>query len=526
MRSIAGGSFFQRWGEEILAGVAGGLLMALSFPPYPTRILCCVALVPLLRYFLRVFPRHAGSAGALRRGFIAAYVYGIVFFAVLLYWVANLIPESQVNFGWILIPGLILLVLYLALYPGLVGLALAFLLRRVGRGGLLAAPAVWGLAELLRSRGELAFSWGIIASALAPYPAAMQVLALAGPFGMGMAVVSVNVLLAVVLFGGSSRKRAAAAAICAVLVAAALGGGAARIRRIDAWMKAHPVRADVAIVQPNVDLGMKWKIQYRDSVFTQIEEYTGMASALGARLVIFPETAAPVSISHHPEYRNWLKRIAREAGVDLYIGYVRHERVGEAWRSFNSSGLFDHNGLLTAQYDKVNLLQFGERIPFSQYMPFLERMDFGQANFKPGAEATLFDSVRGRFGALICFESTFSGFTRGYVLGGADFLVNITNDGWFGSPRGPLQHSETAILRAVENGVTILRAANTGVSMYIDPAGRVVDLIGLDREGLLLVPVYPPRGATLYGRFGHAIFLCMAAASLCAAFLYRTVFGR
>ena len=151
-------------------------------------------------------------------------------------------------------------------------------------------------------------------------------------------------------------------------------------------------------------------------------------------------------------------------------------------------------------------------------------MDFGQANFKPGAEATVFESSVGRFGSLICFESTFSDFTRRYVREGADFLVNITNDGWFGSARGPLQHSETAILRAVENGVTLLRSANTGVSMYIDPAGRVVDRIGLDREGLLLVSIPPPRGTTPYCRFGQALFFSFAAAGLAAAFLPALVF--
>jgi apolipoprotein N-acyltransferase len=413
--------------------------------------------------------------------------------------------------------------MYLGLFTGLFTLALAALHRWRGGVALFLAPAIWGVTEQIRSSGELAFSWGIISSSLAPYPVAIQGLAFAGPFGLGMLIVLVNLLFAVALFGRDRMRRVVALLALAAVVASALAGGAARIGRIDARIGAEKIGADVAVVQPNVDMEKKWKTFYRDSVFVEIERYSDEAAALGARLVIFPETAAPISMSHHLLYRDWMKRIARGARIDVYLGYVRHEKEGERWISYNSSGLFDSSGLLTAQYDKVNLLQFGERIPFSQHLGALERMDFGQANFRPGESQTLFESAAGRFGALICFESTFSDFTRRYVKGGAEFLVNITNDGWFGSARGPLQHSESAIMRAAENGVTLLRSANTGVSMYIDPAGRVVDRIKLDREGLLLVPVHRSLGPTLYCRFGRLVLLALVLlnAAAVAPFLLR-----
>ncbi|MDD3643773.1 MAG: apolipoprotein N-acyltransferase, partial [Candidatus Krumholzibacteria bacterium] len=366
-------SFLIRWSEEILAGVSGGLLMALSFPPYPTRALSLVALVPLFRYFLRVWPAYPAERRTLRRGFAAGWIFGIVFFLVLLYWITNLIPASSVNLRWVLVPGLILLVAYLGLYTGLFTLSLGALHRRRGGAALLLAPAIWAVTEQMRSSGELAFSWGIIASSLAPYPVAVQGLASAGPFGLGMLVVLVNLLIAAILFGRGRMLRAGALAALAAVIAASLAGGAARIDRIDGRIAAGDLSADVAVVQPNVDLALKWKAFYRDSVFVEIEQYADKASALGARLVIFPETAAPVSMSHHLLYRDWMKRIARGAGANVYIGYIRHEKEGERWISYNSSGLFDSTGLLTAQYDKINLLQFGERIPFSQHFGLLER---------------------------------------------------------------------------------------------------------------------------------------------------------
>ena len=526
MNGIGKISFLARWREELFAGVLGGFLLALSFPPYPTRLLSLVALVPLFRYFLVVFPSYEGKRGSLKRGFVVGHLFGITFFLVLLFWITNLIPASSVNLRWVLIPALILLVIYLGLYTGLFTLSLAVLHGRIGRRALLAAPAFWALAEYLRSNGELAFSWGIISGTLLRYPIAAQGLFAAGPFGFGMLIVAANLLIASVLFVVERNRRVQAALLLVLLIAGTVTGGYFRIRRIDMEITAVDRPANVAVVQPNLDLGMKWQPVYRDTIFAEIEELTGKAAALGAELVIFPETAAPVSMSHSRKYRGWMKEIARGAGVDVYIGYVRHIKEGERWRSFNSSGMFDRGGILTQQYDKINLLQFGERVPFSGWFPFLERMDFGQANFKRGVDQTVFESPAGRFGSLICFESTFSGYSRDYVRLGADFLVNITNDGWFGGARGPLQHSESAVQRAIENGVTVLRAANTGVSMLIDPAGRVVESIGLDREGILLVPVYTLSSQTPYTRYGQGIFLAMAVLNLVLTAGWALLFSR
>jgi apolipoprotein N-acyltransferase len=510
-------SFLVKWREELFAGILGGFLLALSFPPYPTRLLALFALVPLFRYFLVVFPSYKGRKERLKRGFLAGWFYGITLFLVLLFWITNLIPASSVNLRWVLTPGLILLVMYLGLYVGLFGLATAALYDRVGRKALIAAPALWGITEYLRCSGELSFSWGVISGSLLKYPLASQGLSITGPFGYAMLIVTVNLLIASALFIRGRAGRLQAVLLLAVLVSAAVIVGHFRIKSIDRAIASADGHAVVAIVQPNLDLGKKWKPVYRDTIFAEIEELTEKAAALGAELVIFPETAAPVSMSHNRKYRAWMKSIAKDAGVDVYIGYVRHEREGERWRSFNSSGIFDRRGLLTQQYDKINLLQFGERIPFSGWFSFLERMDFGQANFGRGEEQTIFDSPVGRFGSLICFESTFSGYSRDYIGLGADFLVNITNDGWFGGARGPLQHSESAIQRAIENGVTVLRAANTGVSMLIDPAGRVVESIGLDREGILLVPVYKVSSKTPYSRYGQLVFIGMALLNVALA---------
>jgi apolipoprotein N-acyltransferase len=517
------------YGNELVTGALGGALMALAFPPFPTRVLACVALVPLFRYFYRTSippdgsSRVAGQDRPLKRGFLLGYATGIVFFAILLYWISNLIPASSARMPWLMIPAVIVLTLYLSLYPALFSLMLAALSRRWGRIALAAAPALWTLTELARSRGELGFSWGILASSPAIHPEAIQGLSLYGPFGLSLVLVLVNLLIATALFHRSRGPRAAAAVALVLLVAGHLGWGKREIGRVESEGTSRGVT--VAVVQPNVDLTIKWKKEYRDSVFSQIAHLTEDAADRGAGFVIFPETSAPISFKFSGFHRELLRASAFRTGVDLLVGHIDHESRGDEWRSFNAASLFESGGTMQATYGKVNLLPFGERIPFSQYVPPLGSIDFGQANFLPGDSAVVFESAAGRFGVLICYESTFSHYARDYVRNGADFLVNITNDGWFGSRRGALQHAETAILRAVENRVTLYRSANTGVSLVVEPTGRVPERIGLDVPGMILYEGYRSKGSSFYTRHGHLLFTVMTAVGLAIPIVYR-ILGR
>ncbi|HUV36246.1 MAG TPA: apolipoprotein N-acyltransferase [Patescibacteria group bacterium] len=516
-------SFIRTYGSELLAGALGGLLLALSFPPFPTRYLALIALVPVFRYFIITAGRSVDRP--LRRAFVLGYTLGFACFLTMLYWISNLIPASSARMPWLMIPATVLLVLYLSCYTALFSIAQSFLQVRFGTASLFAAPALWSLLELARSRGELGFSWGILSNTLVRFPIAVQGVSFYGPFGLSLIIVLVNLLVSFALFGASGRRRAAALAAIAVVAGGHLAWGALEIARFDRALSERPERGTVAIVQPNLDLAIKWNPAYRDTIFREIEELAIRGGASGADLVVFPETAAPMAFSHQYSYVRWLKRIARDNNIDLFTGFIDFSRDNDVWQSHNAAGLFDSEGQVTGIYIKVNLLPFGERIPFSQYIPVLGTLDFGQANFKPGTVQTIFRSRVGTFGALICFESTFADYTRRYIQRGADFLVNITNDGWFGSEVGPRQHAETAILRAVENRVTLLRAANTGISMVVDPVGRVSHRIELGRQGILLTPVYPKGDLTIFCRYGHLAFFGMVLVNAVAVAL-RIIIAR
>jgi apolipoprotein N-acyltransferase len=492
------------------------------------RYLSLIALVPVMRYFILTtggpVDRSNAAAGEPierpnRRAFALGYSLGIAYFLTLLYWIANLIPASSARMPWLMIPATILLVLYLSCYTALFTLCQSFLLRRFGGAAIFAAPALWSLLEIARSRGELGFPWGILSNALVRFPVAVQGVSVYGPFGLSLVIVLVNLLVAFALFGRRWGGRAAAVVAAIVIIAGHLVWGAREIDRFDGGGRATENRAGhrrAAVIQPNTDLAIKWNPAYRDTIFGWIEEWTVRGGAAGVDIVVFPETAAPISFSHQTTYVRRLKRFARDNEVDLFTGFIDHTRVNDQWRPHNAAGLFNREGETAGYYIKVNLLPFGERMPFGQYIPFLGDLDFGQAEFVPGTVQTLFRSRAGTFGALICFESTFADYTRRYVLNGADFLVNITNDGWFGSTVGPRQHAETAVMRAVENRVTLLRAANTGISMVVDPVGRVIDRIDLDREGLLIAPIYPKGRLTFFCRHGHLAFWIMVLINLAA----------
>jgi apolipoprotein N-acyltransferase len=512
------GTWIARWRDELLAGVSSGLLLALCFPPFPTRYLSVVALVPVLWYFI------ARPRAGLRRGFWVGFIQGAVFFAILLCWILKLIPESGVTVPWILGPGLVLLSAYLACYTGLFGLAQAFLAGRLGPGAVFAAPAVWSLAEFIRSHGELGFSWGSLAYALAIHPLAIQGVSFYGPFGLTLVIVLLNACVAWALAARRTRARVIAGLAFVAIATGHLAWGAHEIARCDRTKVRLNGEGGVALMQPNVNLGLKFETSYRDSIFMQMEKYCGIAAAHGAHLIVFPETAAPVSFKATPQYLGWLESMARAGAIDILTGYVDHTVKDDQWIAHNAAALVSKNGTLAGNYHKINLLPFGEKMPWSEYIPALSKLDFGQANFVAGKHRTIFDSSVGRFGVLICFESSFSDFTRRYIRDGADFLVNITNDGWFGDNQGPIQHAEMAILRAVENRVTLFRGAYTGVSMVVGPTGRIEARLGTFKEGMIYGSAFRSPRETFYTRHGYAVFVVLLIANLvlvCAALLRR-----
>lgn len=477
----------------IAPAVLSGVLVTLCFPAVSLGPVSFLALVPVFVAGLRVKP---GRRDAFRTGFLV----GAVSFVTMLWWIVKLVPSADVTIPWLMTPALLVLVLYLSLYPAFHLLVVAALTRWRPAAFVVAAPAVWALFEIARSRGELAFPWGALGYTLSDHPPLLQTAELWGVYGLSFLIVLVNALLAgLVAARGPRGKAFSGLSACLVMAGMFLYGNAA-IERVDT-LEGPGLR--VGIAQPNIDLAIKWKAEFKDSTFNQIDLQTVEAKERGAQFVVFPETCAPVYIEHAPAYKSRLSTLATWLDVPVYVGFLDHRRDGPggAENSYNSSGVFLPDGGLV-KYDKRHLLPFGEALPLAKRWRALRKIDFGQANFEPGPWRAPLVAGDVKFTPLICFESVFPYLCRQGVAEGAELFVNITNDGWFGDTPGPHQHAQMSIARAVEFRRWLVRSANSGVSMVVSPAGEVTGVLGLNQTGVLMADVKLLRGRTTYGRFG------------------------
>jgi apolipoprotein N-acyltransferase len=249
-----------------------------------------------------------------------------------------------------------------------------------------------------------------------------------------------------------------------------------------------------ALIQPNIGTEIKWNPAFRREIIEKVLRLTREAPG-PLDLVVWPETAIPSVLLNDPEVLARVKALSRDMGVPIATGFLHVERGPDGKRrAYNSAAVIMPDGTVSDRYDKMHLVPFSERFPFQGILPFLNRIDFGQSNFTPGESYVVHDTPAGRFGILICFESLFPEISRGFVKGGAEFLLNITNDAWFGKSQAPLQHASMAVFRAVEQRMGIGRCANTGITMFIDRYGRMSQATRLFTTEVVIGEIEKRRG--------------------------------
>jgi apolipoprotein N-acyltransferase len=282
----------------------------------------------------------------------------------------------------------------------------------------------------------------------------------------------------------------------------------------------------VAIVQPNIDPNLKFSRELRYKTFERlmslsVECVTASIQQYGnsPSMVIWPETATPVFLKSPGTYQDLVRRLADRLRVPIFTGTAIYEQ--KSHDIFNGAVLIEPDKGIEQEYRKIYLVPFGEHIPFDRQIEFLRNVDFGEGDYTPGTTHTVFKTAHFDFACLICFESIFPALSRRFVNDGAEVLVNITNDGWFGKISGPQQHNDMAILRSVENGVVLLRSANTGISMIVDQYGRVLNEKPLFVETTIVGSVAVAPIDTLYRRIGDVIpVLCLVLTTALLAIKY------
>jgi apolipoprotein N-acyltransferase len=494
-----------------LAAALGGLLLALAFPPWRLDVFAWVAFVPL-------FHGLDGNSAALRGALLAA-LFGAAFFLVDVRWVYNTLVVHGHFSPFPAVLMCVALVLFLSVFPALFGLFVTLLTRHGLPLGPV-APFAWVATEYLRAVVFTGFPWDLAGYAQVERLPIMQVVDITGVYGVSFLIVLVNAALWELgrsLARGIDLPWRLLSASGLVLVVT-LGYGHLRLMEYPGKLSRDGF--PVAVLQGNIPQDVKWEMTERSRTFETYDRLGRQAVFRGARLLIWPETSAPVLFGGPDLDWRVPGMIAENLGVPMLVGAPSMRVVHGKTVYHNSAFLVDGAGI-RYRYDKIHLVPFGEYMPLSWLLPLGPGIAAREEDYGPGTTMTVMRTDGGpRFSVLICYEAIFPELAREAVRNGAQLLVNITNDGWFGRSAAPRQHLAIAGVRSIENRVWMLRAANTGISAGFDPAGRLVSRIPLEQEGLFVVTIpETPVVLTFYSRFGDVF--AYACLGLVAASLIR-----
>jgi len=459
-------------------------------------------------------PRRLGAGGL----FALGYAFGFVFYLVGIHWIA-LLSEVAITVPWLKYPAWIVAALYLALYGGLTTLAAGLLARRARISVALTFPLALVVVEELRGSGELGFPWFQPGYSQHAYTHLLQVASLGSVTLVTLWLCVLNVLIWRA-FSGSARLRAAVGAGLALLLPWFWGG---RVLAA-APREQGPV---VSLIQGNIPGEIKWSGKHQMEIlhtFIALSEPAAQGSPRPA-ILIWPETATGSYLSKQPEQAIEVERFVLRDSVPVFSGFADYS-IGTDGKlhAYNSAGLFEPGDPQVVSYAKRHLVPFGERMPFEWLIPALGKLELGQAEWAPGRDAVLFPSAAGPFSTLICFESIFPALARADVRKGARWLVNVTNDEWFGNGAALQQHADMAVFRAVEHHVPLARCANTGLTILVDGYGRITQRLPVWTPAVLTGPLATPGPTTLYTRLGDwPGLLCAVGLALLAG---RSVWRR
>ena len=496
---------------NILVSAGGGLLLSASFPPFRLDLLAWLAFVPLFLAIQRD-PRLITAA-------LSGTSFGMAFFLVDVAWIFRTLVTHG-HFGAIQASFTLFgLVLFLSTFSAIFGLILGLLCRRGYRYALF-APFLWTAIEYVRATSFTGFPWDLVGYSQTGRLAVIQLADVTGVYGVSFLIVLANAAVWEAIESLMERQALPWGMLIAAVTAVVLNVGYGEYRLAQFPPNYKEGRGfGVGILQGNIPQEVKWDQGAREHTFRTYEALGKDAVNSGARFLIWPETSVPVVFGDPGD--DWKRPglISLNLGVPMLVGAPAAEIVDKTTHYYNSAFLVE-DGILRERYDKIHLVPFGEYMPLSWLLPLGPGIAAREADYSPGTQMKVMQAGHGpRFSVLICYEAIFPELSRAAIRNGADLLVNITNDGWFGATAAPYQHLAMARVRSIENRVWLLRCANTGVSAAFDPAGRAVSTIALGKNGEMTVFVPETiRTEALYTKFGDVFALsCLGISGLIGA---------
>ena len=476
--------------------VAGALLLTLAYPPFHLLVPSFVCLIPAVW----LLTSTAEDGRPLRRRLTQGFWYGLIANGVVLHWMVIALWHFTPMSGL----GYLATILILAVYTAGLFAVVDWIVTRTRLSLVVVFPMCWTALEWwVGHQGDIRFPWLGLGTSLTGFPVLVQIADLVGARGVTLLLVMGNAMLALAWPRRLEPAARRAAGIVLACVLGALGYGVVRQRTLPT----RPV-GTIAMVQPNVGFADKWVEERQREIFDDLVVLTHQAvEAYAPQLVIWPEAAVAPSPAQRPSWWHRIEDLAAETGTPIFLGGTDDAWDGTTKTDYwNAAFLIERDGTFGRfpPYHKRYLVPITERVPFVDprwfNLPF-----FG--GFSIGDRATLFVAGLGPFGVFICYESAFDNLTRWYRRDGADYVVNITNDAWFGRTTAPYQHFAHLVMRAIENRVGIVRAGNSGISGFVDPFGRPYGLTPLGERLYTGGDLRTTDSRTVYVRLGDWVGL-------------------
>lgn len=500
--------------KNIFTAALSGLLLTGAFPKIGLSWLAWFALVPLL------FAIRDQSAGM---GFRLGFIAGLVHFLSLLYWLVPVMRTYGYLPAYLSVSVLFLFAAFLALFTASFAAGLSVVGKQPARC-LIMVPLLWVALEYIRSFLFSGFPWELLGYSQFKCLQLIQVSDILGVYGLSVLIALANgVIFITSLYftkrswqGADITKRLVAVSIIALFAATALSWsyGHWRLKAID-HIIATALQTRIAVVQGNIDQAVKWNPAFQ---IDTIKKYNRLSSSIKKQrpdLIVWPESATPFYFLYEAKPSELVFEGIRQTATDYLIGSPSFKGTDDVVNYFNSAYLISPSTKNISKYDKTHLVPFGEYVPFKKWLPFLGKIVAQVGDFRGGEAGKTLRWKDEQIGVQICYEIIFPGLSRAMAKNGASLLINITNDAWFGKTSGPYQHFSMTVFRAVENRRALVRSANTGISGFIDPAGRVLASTPLLQEAAVVHSVPLMRIKTVYTRIGDLFAqLCLAAAIL------------
>lgn len=518
--------------RQIALAVTTGLLLSLCFPKFDLGLLAWFALIPL----------HIAVDGMRRtQAFWLGWMSGTVGFTGIMAWVVTAMHTYGkvpllISYGIML-----LLTAYLGLFVGVYCAGMVWFRMLVPRYGLFAAPCLWVSLELLRTYFLSGLPWSLLGYSQYRQLDLIQIADHLGVYGVSFLIVVTNVALAELylwlmpLFRGFRPARLPWELVTTSAILISLSWAYSTSLIVSQGIERPKTTIQIGVVQPNVDQAVKWDADFREETLRRYKDLTE-SFGYGTDLVIWPEAATPFVYEREPVYQLQLLAIANHAAAPLLFGSpaVRYSADRTPYL-LNSAYLLSPDGQLLGRYDKQHLVPFGEYIPLkTSVLFFLEKMVEGIGDFQAGPGPTVLSftpkSSGGpeearpvKFSVAICYEVIFPDLVRRMAASGAEFLVTITNDAWFGDSSAPWQHFSMVVFRSVENHLAFARSANTGISGFIDPFGRILQSTPIFTRTAIQATIPVRQPVTFYSRHGDVFaYGCVIICSLLCLFgLFR-----